>query len=100
MNDTKKIVLHLDAWLAGTDIAEGWIVSVNTGDDELSDFAHERAIQHAESYGIYPEYCREEDEYEGGDDYSDNIKGYWEDYDPEKHDGMLSYGSSISWNHW
>ena len=31
------------------------------------------------------------------DSYSDNIEGWWEDYDPEKHAGHR-VGSEIYWN--
>lgn len=54
---------------------------------------------HAEMYGIYPENCRPDDldeEDDDGDSYSDNIEGYFEDYDPEKHDG-LRVGGDESW---
>jgi hypothetical protein len=73
--------------------------------EQLDDEAWLRAIQHAESYGIYPmsdlsDATQEEldalDEEGSLDDYSDNIEGWWEDYDAEKHD-MLSTGSGWDW---
>ena len=95
----KKMVLHLDAGFACMDAAEFWKIPVNISENELSNLAWERALDHAEMYGIYPENCRPDDwdeEEEGGDSYTDNIEGYFEDYDPEKHDG-LRVGGDDSW---
>ena len=95
----KKMVLHLDAGFAGTDAAEFWKIPVNISENDLSNLALERALDHAEMYGIYPENCRPEDfdeEDDGCDSYSDSIGGYFEDYDPEKHDG-LRVGGDDSW---
>ena len=95
----KKMVLHLDAGFAGMNDAEFWKIPVNISTSALSNFAWERACNHAEMYGIYPENCRPDDldeEDDDGDSYSDNIEGYFEDYDPEKHDG-LRVGGDESW---
>lgn len=46
-------------------------------------------------YGIYPESGRGEDE-EDSDDYSDDINGWFELYDPEQHDG-LRVGTEWQW---
>ena len=64
-------------------------------DECLDRDAYQGALNNAETYGIYPL-----DAYEGTDDpeedndssydeYSDNIEGSWEEYDPAKHDGMF-----------
>ena len=93
----KKMVLHLDAGFAGMNDAEFWKIPVNISTSALSNFAWERACNHAEMYGIYPESCRPDDfDEEDEDSYSDNIEGYFEDYDPEKHDG-LRVGGDDSW---
>ena len=95
----KKMVLHLDAGFAGMDATEFWKIPVNISENDLSNLAWECACNHAEMYGIYPENCRPDDldeEDDGGDSYSDNIEGYFEDYDPEKHDG-LRVGADESW---
>lgn len=63
--------------------------------EELDQYAWLSALDNAETYGIYPtEYASEDVMDENGniledyeDSYSDNIEGFWEDYDPEKHDG-------------
>ena len=95
----KKMVLHLDAGVAGMNDAEFWKIPVNISENDLSNLAWERALDHAEMYRIYPENCRPEDfdeEDAGYESYSDNIEGYFEDYDPEKHDG-LRVGGDKSW---
>ena len=92
----KKMVLHLDAGLAGVTDTEFWKIPVNISGKDLSNLAWERALDHAETYGIYPESCRPDDlDEEDEDSYSDNIEGYFEDYDPEKHDGYrVGWGDS------
>lgn len=92
----RYIVFHLDAGFAGMDSTE-FEAYEDISDTELDDEAWYRALAHAEMYGIYPESERpdEEDEDDGdwrSDGYTDNIEGYWEEYDPEKHDGLVSGG--------
>lgn len=94
----KKMVLHLYAGFAGTDSAEFWLVPATATEEEINVVAWQSALNHAEMYGIYPESERPEDE-EDSDDYSDNIDGYFEDYDPEKHDGLRVSGDD-SWQEW
>lgn len=100
----KKMVLRLYAGCAGTDSAEFWLVPVDATQQEIEDFAWECAIDHAARYGIYPESERpddwdEDEEHMGSDSYSDNIDGWFEDYDPKKHDG-LRVGNDESWQEW
>jgi hypothetical protein len=94
----RKIVFRLLAGFAGTDAAELEEFSDSVTDEELNEESWQRAIQHAESYGIYPESYleglseQEIQELEDSgeiDNYTDSIEGWWEDYDPEKHDGIL-----------
>ena len=93
----KKMVLHLNAGFACTDATEFWKIPTNAMQSEIDALAWERALDHAEMYGIYPENYRPEDfDEEDEDSYSDNIEGYFEDYDPEKHDG-LRVGGGESW---
>lgn len=103
-----KVVLFLDAGFAGTDAYEFWEVDETdwlryTGKlddgkpDVLGDDAWQVAVQHAETYGIYPEEHRSDDENdEDGCEYSHNIEGYFVLYDPKKHDG-LRVGNDTSW---
>lgn len=92
----RKIVVGMDAGFAGTDAWEFYLVPDSVTDDELSDFAWQRGLNHAEMYGVYPRDEYEEEAEQGGDEYSDNIEGWWEPYDPEKHDGHSHTGTP----HW
>jgi hypothetical protein len=49
-------------------------------------------------YGIYPreEYADTEDFDEDSESYSDSIEGWFEDYNPDKHDGHR-VGKDTSW---
>lgn len=75
-------------------------------EEELNDDAWQMAIEHASSYGVYPETDLEgvSDEdmaelEESGDidNYTSNIDGWWEDYDPKKHDGLVVGGGKWVW---
>lgn len=97
MENMRKIVLTLRTGYAGMDAHEGWEINADATDAEIYDLADERALDHAEMYGIYRLF---DDEEESGDYSGNNIEGSWEDYVPEKHDGKLLYGtnSTIQWN--
>ena len=94
----RKIVIGMDAGFAGTDAWEFYEVAEDITDSMLDIFAYECGLSHAEMYGIYPcdEYSDEEIE-QDPDSYSDNIEGWWEEYDPEKHDGH-TIGGTPHWN--
>jgi hypothetical protein len=95
MENTKKIIVHLEVGYAGMSTDEGWIVPVSMTEEELSEFCWERACDHAEMYGYYPpnDDADEEDEDEpSGDNISHNIEGSWQDYNEKKHAGKISYG--------
>lgn len=91
----RRIVIGMDAGYAGTDSWEFYEVPEGISDDELSDFAWQCGLNHAESYGYYPRPDYETDD-EDDECYSDNIEGWWEDYDPVKHDGHR-IGGEIRW---
>ena len=99
----RKIIFHLDAGFAGMDGTENGTYNDDVTVQELDAEAWERAVQHAESYGVYPEEDKPDDwneDDEGGwnsDQYSHNIEGWWEDYDPEKHDGLVAGGGEWDW---
>lgn len=100
----RKIIFHLTTDVIGTDGWENALVDDDTTDEELNEEAWERAIAHAEMYGIYPSSERPEDydgeEADGGwgsDIYSDDICGVWYDYDPEEHDGHVAGGGEWDW---
>lgn len=89
----RKIIFHLSTGYAGMDSCELDIFDDDISDEDLGDEAWTRAVQHAESYGIYPmEYLEDSlmdgDEI-GNEEYSDNIEGWWEEYDPTRHKGMV-----------
>ncbi len=73
----------------------------------LDEEAWTQAVQFAESYGIYPESDRpddwddevDEDDQYGAGEYSENIEGWWEEYDPKEHDGlMIGYQKEWDWS--
>ena len=88
----------MDAGMTGTGSHSFWLVSESMTDEELLDMAWQCAKDHAEMYGVYPrnEYVDTEDFDEDDESYSDDIEGWWEDYDPEKHDGYR-VGGDTSW---
>lgn len=91
----KKVVLFLHTGFCGMDAYEFWEVPEDLPDEHLSEFAWERAVDHAESYGIYPLPDYEIDD-EDADCYSENIEGSWELYDPHNHD-CYRIGGDTSW---
>jgi hypothetical protein len=90
MNNTRKILLTLRTGYPGSGTNEGWIVPANLSDDELYNLADERAVENAESYGIYRLGEGEED---SGDYSGENIEGWWKEYDENKHAGCISFGT-------
>jgi hypothetical protein len=60
-------------------------------EEDLSEAVWDMALANAESYGYYPmseaHDVFEDEEHE--DSYTDNIEGWAELYDPEKHDGLI-----------
>lgn len=84
----KKIVIHVYAGMAGTDLTEFWLVPDNISQDALDELAWQRALDNAESYGIEPRMDGDE---EDPDDsrFSDSIEGSWELYDPTRHDSIF-----------
>lgn len=105
-----KVILRLSCGV-GMDSADSYLVTeeqwkaYTEGDislDDLADFAWQEAIQFAESYGIYPESDMPEDYDEDSDDwesdqYSDDIEGWFELYEPDEHDGLM-IGTQREWD--
>lgn len=88
----RKIYFKYSTGYCGMDAAEVADFPDNITDKELNDYAWEGALNNAEMYGIYPSDdvdMSDIDDDENGDSYSDNIDGYWQEYDPEKHDGTF-----------
>lgn len=91
----RKVVFRAHAGQCGTDNAQGFIYPDDVTDEELTEDAWLFGVENAESYGIYPMYGMPDDydeEDSDGDEYSDGIEGWWEEYDPEEHDGIITYG--------
>ena len=92
----RKITFKYNTGYCGMDGVDVIEYPDDVTDEELDMDAWTGAVQHAESYGIYPEEDREiyeeEDAEVDDDSYSHNIEGSWEDYDPEKHDQLKPGG--------
>ena len=90
----RKMVLRLSAGV-GMDSAEFLLVPTIMSEEELSNYAWEAAVNFGQMYGLEPEssrqyYSEEEEEDEDFDAmFTDDIGGYFEEYNPEKHDGLV-----------
>lgn len=108
-----KVILRLDCGV-GMNEADAYLVSeedwanynnVDKGilEDRLATFAWEQALEFAAGYGIYPEEDQPEDYDEDevdswhSDTYSNDIDGWFELYNPEKHDGLM-IGTQTEWD--
>lgn len=102
----RKIIFHLSTGFAGMNSTVNGSYPDNVTDEELDDHAWHLALEHASSYGVYPssdlegisdEDMAELEENGDVDNCTDNIDGWWEDYDPEKHDGLVAGGGNWNW---
>lgn len=93
----RKILLTMHTGYASMDSHEAYLVPDDISNDELDDWAYWKAVDHAESYGIYSP--SDEDDEEEQDYAGDNIDGSWSLFE-EKDTGKVIYGSNqeISWN--
>lgn len=91
----KKMVLVVDCGI-GTRNHTAYLVPLEYPQNDLDTYAWECAVEHAESYGLYPE--PDFSEYEDGDcdseEYCDDIGGWFEDYNAKEHDGQLIFGNN------
>lgn len=92
----RKIYFSYHTGYAGMDMHEVVEYDDEVTDLELDDDAYYGALQNAETYGIYPPTDGDYDEdgnvrdSEENPSYTgDNIEGYWEEYNPKKHDGTF-----------
>lgn len=95
------IVFSMDTGYCGMDGHEFEVFPDDVTNEELDRAAWEHALSNAESYGIYNradyENCPDISEEElDSDDYVDSIDGWWEDFDPKKHDGLVTGGGSAT----
>lgn len=94
-----KIVIGTYAGYAGTDNMNAYVLCRDYTESELMEIAHQEGLDWAESYGIYPDPSGSaEEEDDDGDQYSDNIEGYWELYNEEAHEGSCSIGNGVVFN--
>lgn len=95
--EVKQMVLRLDCG-PGMNSAEFWLVPVDTPQEYLDAWAWQEAIQFAQGYGIQdgadrPHYASEEEEEQDTTEYSDDISGWFEPYNSERHDGLSMTGT-------
>ena len=86
---------------AGAELAEGFEFTNTVSNLDLDELAWQYGVSFAESYGVYePSEDDPEDVGEGLHGYTwDDVEGYWEEYNPEKHDGLITYGNEKPrWN--
>ena len=94
MSDTRKIIVHLYTGYCGMDAHEFYEINTDATEETISEFCWELARDNAEMCGIYPEGdipdgVSEDDTAQ----YSYNIEGFFEDYNPEKHDRFMTGNS-------
>lgn len=89
----RKLIAHLITGRMGSDAHVAVAFDDDATESEIGEELYNMAVENAESYGIYPypDYEVDGDE----NDYTDNIEGYYEEYDPEKHDMLRSGGGSF-----
>lgn len=81
---------------AGMGSHEAYLVPDHISDEELDDWAYWKAVEHAESYGIYPP--SEDDEEEESEYSGENIDGSWRLFE-DKDLGKVTYGANDG-PHW
>jgi hypothetical protein len=90
----KRYVVELETGYVGMTTHEALPMPEDHTEDELAQMVWDMAVDHASSYGIYPgDSFDPEDEEECY--YGENIGGYAELYDPEKHDMLRPGGGSF-----
>jgi hypothetical protein len=87
----KRYVVFLETGYAGMDTCEALSMPDDHTEEELSQAAWDMAVDHASSHDIEASDCIEtEEEYSG-----ENVEGWAEPYDPEKHDMLRPGGGSF-----
>lgn len=92
----RKIVFFVSLGYAGMDnFAKLEEFDPDTTNRALDTWAYVYALEEAESYGIEPVEIAEEGQEEEMtfcgrfEHFSDNIDGWWEEYDEKKHEGLI-----------
>lgn len=92
----KRYIAYLEVGYAGMDACEAFIMPDNHTEDELSQVVWEMAVEHASGYGVE---VGDADSFDSEDDEEEmsgeNVSGYAEIYDPDKHDSLRSGGGSF-----
>lgn len=87
----RKIIGFLNTGMNGCSVAEAYLFKDTDSDTYINNYIHSEAVNWASSYlDVVAEGSIEEDEdyVEGTDfEYENNIDSYWEDYNPERHEG-------------
>lgn len=101
-----KMVLFVECGV-GTKSASAYLVPEGTSEEAIGSYAWEMAVEHGQSYGVYPDHERPDDfdeEEQGGwlqEEYNtDAINGWFEKYDAKEHDGQLMFGSDFQWTYY
>jgi len=79
----RKIVFEMTAGFAGMNDTRLIVFEYDPTDNELHAIAHDLADDYAESYGVepYPEDGEENEDTL----YSDNVEGWWVEYNEDEH---------------
>ncbi len=83
----KRVFFNMYTNQVGCDGCDAAEFPDSISEEELNDEAHQRAVDWAESYGIYS--CDGGNDCEGDgceNDHDGDICGTWEIYNPKKHD--------------
>lgn len=92
-----RYVLCMSVGLSGCDGYEFYESDVELSEDYLNAIAWEAAVEHASSYGEVVDDSTPEEDIDALEEdgytviHTYQIEGWFEKYDPEKHDG-LAYG--------
>lgn len=103
MAETKRVVIVTFVCVGAKEYT-AWEVPADMGAEELGDLAWDCAWDYASSYGVdnpgEPEDWEDQEAYDEAYSAWEQVGGWWEVYDSNKHDGHLLYGNSnkISWN--
>ncbi len=89
----RKLIAILNTGYYGSEEHVAFSVDDDASEVEINEIVYGMALDHADSYGYYPD---DDDDFdEDNDGYTNGIEGAWEDYEPEKHDRYRSGGGSF-----
>lgn len=92
----RKIIFRGSSKTVGTDFAEAQLVPDDTTDEQLSQYAYDISVENAQMYGwdLVDDYSTDENQYDN-EVTSDDLEYWWEEYDPEEHEGLRAGGGSF-----